>query len=240
MQITKDKTKNMTLFSNLHLLTYLGGIMILLGTYLIHEGNQRKTASKTKALTEKIDTLTNDNLRLSSKLTETTLQLNDKITGGNSFPSFRYMLKPYSKEELIVMIQVHGDNPLYDCSIGHYFVDNDLANGIKKTETKLLTKEESDKLFSNQNQAPVLTGGNFNPNGGLKAIGQGKIVPNQNEWNYVIRVWARNGTFSQFTKLIVDDGGRLKQSDSKVYNETGGNKVLIWDNGKEIEKPHNK
>ena len=229
----------MSLLGNLHLLTYLGGFLILLGTYLIHEGNQRNSATKTKELETKIDTLTNDNLKLSSKLTETTLQLNDKITGGNSFPSFFYTLKPYSTDDLVVMIKVHGDNPIYDCSIGHYFVENEIANKTKKIETKLLTKEESDKLFSNQNQAPRLTGGNFNPTGGLKAIGQGKLVSNQNEWNYVVRVWARNGTFSQFTKLKVDNG-RLKQEDYKVYNETGGEKILLLDNGKTIETPHNK
>nr|WP_299343323.1 hypothetical protein [Allomuricauda sp.] len=113
----------------LHLFTVLGALFILIGTLLIHSGNQLKNKSKIETLEGKIGTLTEDNQILSEKLTKTSLELNKSVMG-DGFAIFGLVGRT-EKSKYYGTLQSISDYNIYDLSL---LVTD--ADKIRKCKTK--------------------------------------------------------------------------------------------------------
>ena len=175
---------------NLHWITILGIVIILIGTVMVHEGNQLKTKKKTEELNKKLDKsnilvkgLQQDNLDLLDKLRNSTIYLNNRMTGGGSYPVFNYSLKPFSKNMWNVYLKVEGENPLYNTKIQHTFIDHlqkKKKMGAKGYQT--VSEAEFKNILRVSNQAPKLKGGDFNPSDSMSFVGEGLIPQDREEF----------------------------------------------------------
>lgn len=108
------KMNDISIFG-LHLFTILGALFILLGTLLIHGGNQLRSKIKIETLEDKIGNLTEDNQVLSNKLTQTSMELNKSVMG-DGYAIFGLVGKTEKSQFYGTLLSI-SDYNIYDLSL---------------------------------------------------------------------------------------------------------------------------
>ena len=185
----------------------LGSVLVLIGGFW--------AAIEQNTTTKKIEQLSSENQKLTTKLHET-------VTGGNSFPSFVYSRDLNNVDDpnkLSIYLYVNGNNPIFDVTL-------ELADITGQLDHNSFPSIQD---FINAFIAKIgtpLKGGTF-VTGRVFPVGQVEMNNHDKEMIFRISAIARNGVFIQVTTLRRDSGGFWRMAHYKITKECNGNDELL-------------
>lgn len=162
--------------------------------------------------------LSKQNSELSIQLAKSTQNLNDNITGGNSFCEIQ--INPQTIDSSIIYIIHHGSSTLFDVT----FRITDLE--LFKKETNFFHTGDLKSQFS-------FNIGNLNPNTAIEVGTINRNMTGLKQFN--IQIAARNGSFSQVLKLYKTETYWLKAT---VVKEFISRKVIYKKIDSDFPKEH--
>lgn len=209
---------------NIHWLTIVGILLIGMGTLLTYLGQQivnDKSSRQIEEKTKKIETLSEENIKLSEELTKLSAYNLNFVTGGDSFPFIDPTFNVATPERMDLWLVNGGLYPLYDITV----ILRDL------TKFKQLVKEREsrqDKTYINSNDFERrINVGNMRP-AQITMDFFSIQTPDDGEIEYRIEIVSRNSYVEQMLSIKFSGRGKrefLKQ-DIKVNGKLVDQKNL--------------
>jgi hypothetical protein len=212
---------------NIHWLTILGIVMIGLGTLFTFLGQQIVSDKSNEQLTkksEKIERLSEDNIKLNNELSKLNKKIAADLTGGDSYCYF-LPSRPSKKSNIIDLMLMHeGDYPLYDISIKIDDVEKMMEILHEEQSAGNLPYDSmtlSNAMFAKA--STVIPIGNLGPHQAMQLQGI-RIPPDTDKKSYNIYLTARNGSVVQIVRYRrIDNNWKMAiktTKDGEVIKET--------------------
>jgi len=197
---------------SIHELTWIGLVLILIGTVLTIYGQQKINDKSSKLLhdkSNKIEELSQENIKLNEKITAT-------LTGGDSY-CYLLVSRPSKRSNICDLHLIsEGEYPIYDVSIRIDDVEQLLEDFHEAREAGVLPypsiTESSAHLMK---AAKIFQVGNLGPK--HSATLSGLKVRDRNKQSYNIYITARNFSSMQFVKFR-RVGNNWKMAEKRLLN----------------------
>jgi len=232
---------------NVHIITWIGITLIAIGTIFTILGQQISNDKSTKEISakaDKIQILSEQNIRLSSELSsmakrnaDISAEITKLVTGGDSFCYLLPMPDQISDRQSFMVFH-EGNYPLYDVvvQIENRSIMKDLP--FKKLYDDIIESHEKDVAEGKQKQRDLSHEIEALRNKAIKRFQIGTIppstavtldrfpIPPTDEMNFFVMIYTRSGYFTQ--SILQKKFGETWKSSWRVFrHETNGKHRII-------------
>jgi hypothetical protein len=223
----------MNIFSNVHILTWFGVILMLIGTIFTFWGQQIISNKSNKEISNKQEQI----LNLSTKNADLSNEITKLVTGGDSF-CYLLPFPDQMNDRQGFMVFHEGKYPLYDVviEIEYRFLLEKLP--LKKLYDEIAESQKKDVAEGRPKKRDLFEVIDVIQNKAIKRYQIGTVfpsigvnleripIPAVNEMNFFIKIYSRNGYFTQ--NISEKKIGNIWRSSWRVMkNEVNGEFKII-------------
>jgi len=198
-------------------------ITSILLSFFIQQSESKQADSLNESLNSQLEHLKKDNYKLSQELAKNTTDINNNITGGDSFCYIKANIPSIEKPFINYALVHSGKNPMYDVKLQIEDIGT-VKREINKYRLSDDYSKENDTIFFSElvKENTVIKDIGFLPNNSYHSF-KTFTISNDYILHWRISIFARNGYFTQEIKII-----NLEEKKPISANIVSKNNAIIY------------